>query len=108
MIAAHKGYFSIAKLLHNFEAQLQNNDGLSALMFATLAEQLEIAELLITDEKDCVTPEGRDALMLGSEAGCSDMVSFLINHVPIRTDKYSRGALFYAASNLHITAIRIL
>lgn len=108
MIAANKGYFSIAKLLHNFEAKLQNNDGLSALMFATLAEQLEIAELLITDEKDCVTPEGRDALMLGSEAGCSDMVSFLINHVPIRTDKYSRGALFYAASNLHITAIRIL
>lgn len=108
MIAANKGYFSIAKLLHNFEAKLQNNDGLSALMFATLAEQLELAKLLITDEKDCVTPEGRDALMLGSEAGCSDMVSFLINHVPIRTDKYSRGALFYAASNLHITAIRIL
>lgn len=108
MIAAHKGYFTIAKLLHNHEARLQNNDGLSALMFATLAEQLEIADLLISDEKDCVTPEGRDALMLGSEAGCSDMVSFLVNHVPVRTDKYSRGALFYAASNLHITTIRIL
>ncbi|EFO63473.1 Hypothetical protein GLP15_3791 [Giardia lamblia P15] len=108
MIAAHKGYFTIAKLLHNYEARLQNTDGLSALMFATLAEQLEIANLLISDERDCVTPEGRDALMLGSEAGCSDMVSFLINHIPIRTDKYSRGALFYAASNLHITTIRIL
>lgn len=108
MIAANRGYFVIAKLLHNYEVKLQNNDGLSALMFATLAEKLDIVELLIKEEKDSVTPEGRDALMLGSEAGCSDIVSFLLDHIPVRTDKYSRGALFYAASNLHITTIRTL
>lgn len=107
MLAGERGFVELATLLAPYEVQLMDDAGLTALARAAAADQAHVIPVLL-DEKNVLTPNRQDALMLAAHRGALRALHPLLSALPIRTDRHGHSALFYAAEARHEACVRLL
>ena len=100
-------------LRHGAQADLQNNEGDSALIVATQNGQTVLVIKLVRDHRanvDLKNKKGWTALMKASLVGCVEMVELLLNHGAQVDQQNSNGetALMIASQNGHIKIVKLL
>ncbi|TNJ29335.1 Ankyrin repeat protein 1 [Giardia muris] len=111
MWAAKAGDLELVHLLAPAENSAQNADHYTALMLVALSNppnQREVCLALAPFEGRNVLPDGRTALMLAAEAGCSEAVEALMTVSRYAFDKKGRTALTLAAENGHQKCVELL
>ncbi|TNJ29030.1 Ankyrin repeat protein 1 [Giardia muris] len=107
MLAGERGFVELATLLAPYEVQLMDDAGLTALARAAAADQVHVIPVLL-DEKNVLTPNRQDALMLAAHHGALRALHPLLSALPIRTDRNGHSALFYAAEARQEACVRLL
>ena len=100
-------------LRHGAQADLQNNEGDSALIVATQNRQTELVIKLVRDHRanvDLKNNKGWTALMKASQVGYVEAVELLLNHGAEVDQQCSDGysALMLASQNGHIRLVKLL
>ena len=100
-------------LRHGAQADLQNNEGDSALIVATQNRQTVLVIKLVRDHRanvDLKNKKGWTALMKASQVGCVEMVELLLNHGAQVDQQNSNGetTLMIASQNGHIKIVKLL
>ena len=96
----------------SLQVDLQDEDGQSALMFASVSGHHEVARLLLENgaRVDLQDKDGRSALMLASVRGDSEAAALLLQHgaqVDLQ-DKTGRSALMYASKHAQCDVAELL
>lgn len=81
--ACYKGYFELTQLLIKYKANVnaQNQQGTSALMFATISANIELVNLLLSNgaDKNLMEKSGRTALSYAQMFNSEDLIKLLSN-----------------------------
>ena len=84
MIASHNGHTKVVKILHEYGAQvnMQDNNGMSALMAANIHGHTEVVKLLheYGVQVDLQDSDGSTALMLACQNSHIQSIEVLLKH----------------------------
>ena len=114
MAASRYGHYQVVELLlsKDPDINLQNNDGVSALMFASGYRCHQIVELLLSKDPDIniQNNDGWTALMLASRYGNHQIVELLLSKDPDINIQNNNGvsALIFASANGHYQVVELL
>ena len=119
MMAADRGHIEVIKVFltnKNVNCNMQDKQGMTALIAAAMNNQVESAETLLTDSN--IDPNircgfsGKTALICAAENNYTEIVKILLanrNVDPNIKDKFlGKTPLMYAAQNNHIETVKIL
>ncbi|KAK0620455.1 ankyrin repeat-containing domain protein [Immersiella caudata] len=119
--AARKGHLGTLRTLlseycpDKLDPDHTNAKGISALMLAAEAGQLEVVRLLVTEGSgiaiDRASKSRRTALSYAAEHGHREVVEFLTKYLEVNvdsTDNEQRTPVFFAAMNGHLDVVKRL